>query len=88
VGGIRRNESGEVVCENKVAEREVQNGKIVESREAIQRYSFTSRGGVEAKVNIVPHHFVKEHSGALADLRHKVSASRPSSLTLSWSIKY
>jgi len=88
VGGIRRNESGEVVCENKVAEREVKNVKIVESREAIQRYSFTSRGGVEAKVTLSSEHFAKGHSGALADLQKRVLASRPSTHALTWPIKY
>jgi hypothetical protein len=88
VGGIRREERGEVVCENQITERQVSDGKLIESTEQVQRYHFTSRGGVEAKVSLTPDHFIEERSGVLTGLRRRVRASRPSARALLWPIRY
>jgi hypothetical protein len=88
VGGIRREERGEVVCQNQITERRVPEGKLIGSAEQVKRYHFISRGGVEAKVQLAPEHFVEERSGVLADLRRRVLASRPSTHALLWPIEY
>lgn len=69
VGGIRREERGEVVCDSRITERQVPGEKLVQSTERVKRYHFTSRGGVEAKVRLSPEQFIQERSGVLADLR-------------------
>jgi hypothetical protein len=87
VGGIRREESGEVVCDSAISERRMVHGISVGSTERVQRYHLTSRGGVEAKVEISEENFEEEHSGALTDLHRRVRASRPSSRALFWSLE-
>lgn len=84
VGGIRREERGEVVCDSEISERRVAQGVSIGSAERVQRYHLTSRGGVEAKVQVAREHFVEERSGTLADLRRRVETSRPAPRTLSW----
>lgn len=88
VGGIRREERGEVVCDSQIIEKQVLQGKLIESTERVKRYHFISRGGVEANIHLAPEHFVEERSGVLADLRRRVRASRPSVRALLWSIEY
>lgn len=86
VGGIRREEQGEAVCDTEISERQAPQGKLISGTERVQRYHLTSRGGVEAEVQLAPEHFVEERSGVLADLRRRVRASRPSAQALLWPI--
>jgi hypothetical protein len=86
VVGIRREEQGEIVCDGAISEQQAQRGTLVSSEEQVQRYHFLSRGGVEAKVEIVSTHFGDEPDGLLAGLRTRVLASRPSAQALSWPI--
>jgi hypothetical protein len=86
VVGIRREEQGEVVCNGEVSEQQTARGTLVSSKEQVHSYHFTSRGGVEAKVEIVPTHFGEGPDGLLADLRTRVRASRPSTRALVWEI--
>ncbi|MBI4524880.1 MAG: hypothetical protein HY695_13840 [Deltaproteobacteria bacterium] len=88
VGGIRREERGEVVCDTQITERQVQETKVVAGRERIRRYQFRSRGGVEAKVNMSSDQFVPGDSGMLAELRRRVLSSRPSANAFRWTINY
>jgi hypothetical protein len=86
IGGVRRDERSEVVCEHQLTERQVPKGKLIESSERLQRYRWTFQGGVEAQVRLATDHFVQERSGALASLRRRVRASRPGPRTLLWAI--
>ena len=87
VGGIRREERGEVVCDSEISERRVAHGALIGSMERVQRYHLTSRGGVEAKVELIQEQFVEKRSGVLTDLRRRVRTSRPSPQALLWPIK-
>jgi hypothetical protein len=87
VGGIRREEHGEVVCDTQITEQRLPQGTHVASTEHIKRYHYVSRGGVEARIRLTPTQFAPERAGALARLRQQVRASRPSARTLWWAIK-
>src|SRR5262249_20187422 len=63
VGGIRREERGEAVCDSEVSERQTTQKVLIGSTERVQRYHLSSRGGVEAKVQLAPDHFVEAHAG-------------------------
>lgn len=82
VGGISREEHGQVVCEGAVTK--VATGLQYQQR--VQKYSYEYRGGVEARIELSPEQFVTEPSGLLAQLRPRVLASRPSKHALVWQI--
>lgn len=86
VGGIRREEQGEVVCGAEITERRVRRGTQVRSVEKVQQYQFRSRGGVTARVSLVPKQFTEEKSGVLAKLRRRVREARPSADTIIWPV--
>lgn len=86
VGGIRREERGEMVCDTAISEQQLPQGTRVSSRQRVARYHYVSRGGVEARVRLRRAHFVPARAGALARLRQRVLASRPSPRAILWPI--
>lgn len=87
VGGVRRQEEGEVTCAIQINERATPQGRIIESKEQMQRYRLTYRGGVEAKVEVADTHIQPEAPGAFAELRRRVRESRPSAAAWVWEIR-
>jgi hypothetical protein len=88
VGGIRREERGEATCDATVTEQRMQASKVLHLNERVSRHHYSSRGGVEAKVQLSSEEFVPEHSGRLAQLRARARASRPSADAVVWPIQY
>jgi hypothetical protein len=86
VGGVRREERGDVVCASQITERQGPKGKRLESHEQIQQSHRTFRGGVEVQISLTADHFIQERSGVLSALRRQVRVSRPSPHTLLWPI--
>ncbi len=87
VGGVRRHEEGEVTCATQINERPTPQGRVIESKEQVQRYRLTYRGGVEAKVEVAAAHIRSEAQGAFAELRRRVRESRPSATAWVWKIR-
>jgi hypothetical protein len=88
VGGVRREEQSEVVCETRITEQQERGGKRIESSEQIRRYHLLFQGGVEARIELTQEQFDTERPGVLDYLRQRVRASRPSASVLRWSISY
>jgi hypothetical protein len=84
VGGIRREERGEVTCDHQVTERRLARWTRFEGTEQVHRYHVTTRGGVEAQVRLTPEAFAAERPGALTPLRRRVRAARPSAQAVFW----
>jgi hypothetical protein len=87
VGGIRREERGEVVCDTQITEQRVHQGTRVASAEKVARYHYISRGGVEANIRLTPTQFAPERSGVVARLRQHVRAARSTAQTLLWALQ-
>ncbi len=86
VGGIRREEQGEVLCSSQIIERPGPKGPLVQTQNRVQRYRHTARGGVEVKITLPSTHFVEERAGVLEPLRRQVRAARPAPRALVWRI--
>jgi hypothetical protein len=86
VGGVRREEQGEVVCASEITERQGPKGTVVQAQAQVRRSHRTSRGGVEVKITLTTPQLVAERAGALDPLRRRVRASRPSPQALVWSL--
>jgi hypothetical protein len=84
VGGVRRAEQGEVVCDSTITEQPGPKGTLVQAQSRVRRYQHTARGGVEVKITFAPAQFVEERAGVLEPLRRQVRAARPASRTLVW----
>lgn len=87
VGGIRREEHGEVVCDTQITEKRVPQGTRIASTEQVARYHYVSRGGVEANIRLTPTQFTPERSGVLGRFRQQVRAARPTAQTLLWALQ-
>jgi hypothetical protein len=79
VGGVRRVEEGEAVCNATVT----QTAEGTHYVERSNRYRYEYRGGVEAKVEIAEPDF---RAGSLDILRRRIIASRPSPEVVFWRI--
>ena len=88
VGGVRREEAGEIVCKSEVKEESVDGGSVIHSQEQVRPYRLGYRGGVMAKVEIKPDDFSKERRGRFADLRNRVLRSRPNEGVIAWQVRY
>ena len=86
VGGVRREERGEVVCAHQITEHQIPQGKRLESHEQVLQYHQTFRGGVEAQIRLTADQFTAERSGVLSALRRQVRTARPSPDALLWPI--
>ena len=86
VGGIWREEQGEVVCENRVTEEESGTLTRVRSNARVQRYRYLVRGGVGARVELSSTDFALPHSDGLIKLRRRALRSRPAAGALLWRI--
>src|SRR5262249_14150349 len=86
VGGVRREEQGEVVCTSQITERQGPQGKYVEAQLQGQRYHQSFRGGIEVAVRLTADQFGEERAGVFAEFRRQVRVSRPSPHALLWSI--
>lgn len=86
VGGIRRTEQGEATCEATITERATSTSTAVGVKERLERYEYRSRGGVEAKLEVVIADFRPERTGHLSKLLAEVRASRPSERAMVWPI--
>jgi hypothetical protein len=86
VGGVRREERGEMVCASQITERREPRGQRIETQEQMQRYHQTFRGGVEVQIELTADQFAEERTGTLSTLCQQVRASRPSSHTILWPI--
>jgi hypothetical protein len=84
VSGIFRDEQGQVVCEGTITR--VATGLQHDQR--VQRYRYAYRGGVEARIELIPDQFVADASGIFAKLKARVFASRPSKHALTWHIGF
>ena len=84
VGGIHRQEQGEVVCASQIVERPGPKGTLLQAQSQVQRYHHTARGGVEAKITLPPEDFAEERGGALESLRRQVRTARPTPRALLW----
>jgi hypothetical protein len=82
VGGIFRDEQGQIVCEGTF--KKVTTGLLYEQR--VQRYSYGYCGGVEARVELSTAQFSPDSSGLLATLVSRVRAARPAGHALVWQI--
>jgi hypothetical protein len=77
VGGIRREESGEAVCDARVIEYAGPRGRAAELREDVVHYRQEFRGGVEAAVEIGPADFGRAADAGLARRAAEVVRSGP-----------
>lgn len=77
VGGIRREESGEAVCDVRMIEHTGPRGRAVEMREDVVHYRQEFRGGVDADVKIEATDFGRTRDTSLAQLAGRVMRSRP-----------
>jgi hypothetical protein len=85
VGGLRREESGEVTCDNTVTERAEPGGMSYQAQENMRRYHRQVRGGVEASVSIATRD-VRPGSGELADVLDSVRKAKPSDAAAVWAV--
>ena len=87
VGGIRRQENGEAVCDGRVAV--VRHGGSVREtlNRSVDRYRSEYRGGVEAAVSISGSDFNIAPNKAVAGFRQRVWASRASGDLSHWQIR-
>jgi hypothetical protein len=85
VGGLRREESGEVTCDNPVTERAEPGGMSYQAQESTRRYHRQVRGGVEASVSIAARD-VRATSGELADVLDRVRKAKPSDDAAVWTV--
>lgn len=86
VGGVRRAEQGEIVCDSTIIERPGPKGSLVQAQSHVRRYHHTARGGVEVQLTFAPAQFVEERAGVLEPLRRQVRAARPAPRALVWRI--
>ena len=85
VGGLRREESGEVTCDNTVSEKAERDGTSYEARERMRRYHHQVRGGVEASVPIAKRD-VRAASGELGGVLDRVRKAKPSADAAVWTV--
>jgi hypothetical protein len=85
VGGIWRQESGEIVCDHPVTVSRKAGSMLYEGRPLSYKYERRSTGGVKAEI-AAPKADVRENPGALATLQKRVVESRPSLTTLNWPV--
>jgi hypothetical protein len=86
VGGIRRSEEGEMICEHTVTETPTANGVSLRSSEESRRYRLEYRGGVSAEVGVEDSDFSPDVGGGLSQLAARVLQARPGPDALTWAI--
>lgn len=84
VGGIRRLESGEAVCDVQVREVRTSTGLRTSTSETVHRYRREFRGGVGADVVVTAADFGQAGGGRLARLRQDIIRARPSAGAVAW----
>jgi hypothetical protein len=87
VGGIRRTEQGELVCEHKVQETQRQNRIEVSAEQELATYRLEYRGGVTADVRIERNQLAGGQAGRVAHTVDRVMASRPGTDSFVWSFR-
>jgi hypothetical protein len=88
VGGVRREEAGEIVYENRVTDKPTAGGVLLRSRESVRSYRINLRGGIDADARVAPDDFTMATDGRLAFLRRVVRQSRPSKGALVWPVRF
>jgi len=85
VGGLRREESGEITCDNTVTEKAEPDGRSYHARESIRSYRHLVRGGVEASV-LIAKQDVRATSGELGGVLDRVRQAKPSEDAAVWTV--
>jgi hypothetical protein len=84
VGGIHRQEEGELVCESDVTETPTRNGVSVRLEQTRAHYRIEYRGGVEANIRVESRHIATDTSGRIRSLLASLRKARPSPSHAAW----
>ncbi len=85
VGGLWRDESGEITCENTITEKAMTGGTSYESHTALRKYRQRVRGGVEAQIRIASHD-MRKSNGELGNVLRRVREAKPSKDAAVWTL--
>ena len=86
VGGVRRGERGEAVCESVVSETVGPRQRRLSITEHVNRYDLEYRGGVDAGVKLEPDKVARDRDGQLTEWRRLVRSTRPSADSWRWTL--
>jgi hypothetical protein len=84
VGGIRRRESGEAVCQTTVSETVTGRQRTYALEEKVQQYALEFRGGVDAGIVVRREDRSRDTDAVLEGVRGRVKMSRPSADSWVW----
>jgi hypothetical protein len=86
VGGLRREESGEITCDNTVSEKAEAGSVSYVARERTRSYRHQVRGGVEASVTIAKQDVRAAGGGELGGVLDRVRQAKPSADAAFWTV--